>query len=147
MIVRSLFARISLPAVAALSVLAVPAAVHAAQEDKQPRNAEGEAELAKLLEGRTMGEPRKCLGDSERRNMQVIDDTAFVFRDGDTLYVNRPDNASFLDEFDVPVFRVFGSELCRLDQVEMRSRGSGIGGPVLILQDFIPYTREKESSQ
>ena len=89
----------------------------------------------------------KCLDDSERRNMQIIDETAFVFRDGDTVYVNRPDNARFLDEFDVPVFRMFGSSLCRLDQVEMRSQPSGIGGPIVILNEFIPYTREKEPDQ
>lgn len=138
---ESLKRMVSLSAVAVLSLAATPLAAQAAD------NAAGQAELAKLLEGRTKGEPQKCLGDSERRNMQVIDDTAFVFRDGDTIYVNQPDNTRFLDEFDVPVFRISGSSLCRLDQVEMRSRASGIGGPVVILNDFVPYTRQKESKQ
>lgn len=144
---ESLKRMVSLSAVAVLSLAATPLAAQAANDREPPRNAAGQAELAKLLEGRTMGEPQKCLGDSERRNMQVIDDTAFVFRDGDTIYVNQPDNARFLDEFDVPVFRISGSSLCRLDQVEMRSRASGIGGPVVILNDFVPYTRQKESKQ
>jgi hypothetical protein len=91
-----------------------------------------------------MGEPQKCLRDSQRRNMEVIGRTAFVFRDGDTIYVNRPDGASFLDQFDVPIFHIFGSDLCRMDRVELRGRTSGIGGPVVILNDFIPYTLEKE---
>lgn len=143
--------KFTLQIAAALTLLGTPLAVQAAQEPAQnpaaPRNAAGEAELAKLLEGRTKGEPEKCLSDSERRNMQIIDETAFVFRDGDTVYVNRPDNARFLDNFDVPVFRIFGSSLCRLDQVEMRSPTSRIGGPVVILNEFIPYTREKEPEQ
>lgn len=139
--------KFALEVAVALSLLGAPLALQAAQDPGLSRNASGEAELAKLLEGRTQGEPEKCLSETERRNMQIIDETAFVFRDGGTIYVNRPDNARFLDDFDVPVFRIFGSSLCRLDRVEMRSRASGIGGPVVILNEFIPYTREKEPEQ
>lgn len=145
--IESLHRTVSVSAIAALSLIAAPLAAQTDGDAASPRNAEGQAELAKLLEGRTIGEPQKCLGDSERRNMEVIDDTAFVFRDGDTIYVNQPDNAQFLNEFDVPVFRIFGSSLCRLDRVEMRSRTSSIGGPMVILGDFVPYTRTKESKQ
>jgi len=137
--------QVLLPAFAVLAVVAAPIAVQAAEETRPPRNASGEAELAKLLDGRTMGEPQKCLRDSQRRNMDVIGRTAFVFRDGDTIYVNRPDGASFLNQFDVPIFHILGSDPCRMDRVELRGRSSGIGGPVVTLNDFIPYTLEKET--
>ncbi|MDZ4308539.1 hypothetical protein [Allopontixanthobacter sp.] len=146
MVIRYLPRRISLPVIAALSCLALPFGAQAEDAGK-PQDSAGEAELARLLEGRTKGEPQGCLRDSQRRSMEVIDRTAFVFRDGDTIYVNRPEGATFLDQFDVPVFRVYGSDVCRLDQVELRSRTSGIGGPVVVLNDFIPYKREKEPKQ
>lgn len=117
-------------------VLALPQPALAAEEPADPR---GEAELAKILEGRAAGEAVRCLSDHERRSMQIVDHTAFVFRDGRTIYVNRPKGARFLDDFDVPVFKIFGSDLCRMDQVEMRDRGSPIPGPQVLLGDFIPY--------
>lgn len=108
-------------------------------------NERGEAELAKLLEGRVAGEPVKCLSQHERDSLTVIDDTAFVFRDGDTLYVNRPNGARFINWSDIPVFRPFGSQYCALDQVEMRDRSSLIGGPVLTLTEFVPYRRAEDA--
>ena len=129
MVTKSRLTISGLPAIAALLVLAAPLAAQGAEDTKPSGDPKGEAELAKLLEGRTMGEPQKCLRDSERRSMEIIDHTAFVFRDGDTIYVNRPDGAAMLDRFDLPVFRIFGSDLCRMDQVELRDRGSSIGGP------------------
>lgn len=132
-------------AFAALSLPAAPIAVLAADDHTPPRSGAGEAELAQLIAGRVMGTAQRCLDDSKRRNMLIVEDTAFVFRDGDTIYVNRPENAGFLDDFDAPVFRLYGSHICRLDQVEMRDRTSGIGGPVVILNEFIPYTRKQEA--
>lgn len=132
---------------AALAAPQIAFAQDAQEESKPPRNSSGEAELSKMLEGRTMGEPQRCLRDSERRNMEIIDRTAFVFRDGDTIYVNRPNGARFLDSFDLPVFRLFGSGLCRLDQVELRDRGSLMSGPLIAMSDFVPYKLKKETDQ
>lgn len=136
-----------LPIIAALIAFTASQGALAAGDSKPPRNAAGEAKLAALLEGRTMGEPQRCLSDHERRGMSVIERTAFVFRAGDTIYVNRPNGANFLDDFDVPVFNLFGSALCRLDQVELRDRSSFIGGPTVVMNDFIPYRLEKENDQ
>ena len=111
----------------------------AAQNDAEM--SEGEAELVEILEGRIAGEPVNCLSSMQRDRVQTIDGTAFVFRDGDTIYVNRPRGAQFIDDFDLPVFRQFSSELCRLDQVEMRDRTSGIPGPRVVLEEFVPYRK------
>lgn len=102
---------------------------------------EGEAELAKILEGRVAGEPVKCLTRAQRRNLRIVDETAMVFRSGRTFYVNRTNSPRFLNDWDYPVFSQFGSSLCRLDRVEMRSRSGNFPGPVLTLSDFIPYTK------
>lgn len=147
MATRSRLRHVSLPAYAALAMLAAPLAAQGGDDGKPHGNEAGEAKLAKLLEGRTKGEPVRCLQDSQRRNMQIINRTAFVFRDGNTIYVNRPSGAEFLDNFDLPVFRLFSNSLCRLDQAELRDRSASIGGPIVILNDFIPYTLDKDAKQ
>lgn len=106
----------------------------------------GEAELTELLEGYTAGEPVKCLRSSQRDRLRVINDTAMVFRDGRTIYVNRTNSPRFLDEFDIPVFKLFSSSLCRLDQVEMVDRLGGISGPIVTLDHFVPYTKVETES-
>lgn len=127
----------ALPLAIAATLLAAPAIA----DETADKPSAGELELAELLEGRVAGEPVRCLRQSQRDGLRVIDSTALVFRDGRTLYVNRPRNAQFLDEWDVPVFRQFTSSLCELDQVEMRDRTSLMGGPVLVLDEFVPYTK------
>jgi hypothetical protein len=123
--------------VAALAIGAAPAAA-AGQDDAVAR---GEAKLAKILEGRIAGEPQKCLADYRRDRLEIVDHVGFVYRDGKTIWVNRPQGATILDWSDLPVFRQYGSQLCRLDQVELRDRGAMMPGPVLVLGDFVPYTR------
>ena len=101
----------------------------------------GEKEVARILEGRVAGEAVKCLRSDQSDRMELIPDTAFVYRDGKTIWVNRPRGAQALSRSDLPVFRQFGSQLCRLDQVELRDRSSGMPGPVIVLEDFVPYTK------
>lgn len=133
----------------ALASIALIAAIPAAAEDKKIDKGidKGEAELAELLEGYTAGEPVDCLNRSQQDRLRVIDDTALVFRDRGTIYVNRTHAPRFLDDFDIPVFTKFTSQLCRSDKVEMIDRGgSGITGPVFRLTEFIPYTKVKSDS-
>lgn len=107
-----------------------------------PYEARGESELAEMLGGRVAGEPDRCVFLRSASGLQVIDGTALVFRDGKTLYVNRPEGARLLDQFDLPVFeKRGGSQLCKLDRVELRSSDGRLPGPVLFLADFVPYTR------
>ncbi len=134
-----------LPAsILAVLILAAPAS---AQTDEPTK---GERELAELIEGRVAGEPVRCLTRIEADSVRIIDETAFVFRDRRTIYINRPVTGTrYLDRWDMPVFRKFGSSnLCRSDQVELVDRNSGFPGPVLQLGAFIPYTLpETESPQ
>ena len=106
----------------------------------------GEAELAKLLEGRVAGEPQRCITSSTNRNVAVIDETALVFTIGSTIYVNRPANADLLDWNDIPVFELDGSQICRQDRVQLRDRQSLFPGPYLFLSDFVPYKKADEGS-
>lgn len=126
---------------------AVTVSPAAAEDQAKQDMSQGEAELAELLDGRVAGEPVRCLRQSQHRGIQIIDDTAMVFRSGSTIYVNRTNAPRFLDEFDLPVFEMFGSSLCTRDQVEMRNRlaNASFAGPIILLGEFVPYTKKEKA--
>ena len=128
-------------AIISAAIATASASANAADGDQPEELSRGEAELAQMLEGHVAGEPVRCLNLAQRDRLRVITDTALVFRDGDTLYVNRTNAPQFIDEFDVPVFKPFTSRFCNLDRVEFVSRAGGIVGPSVVLEDFIPYTK------
>ncbi len=131
-------------AIAIAAAATLPLSIAAQAGDKKLDR--GEKELAELLEGYEAGEPVNCLNKSQRDRLRIIDGTALVFRDGRTIYVNRTNAPRYIDDFDVPVFKPFGTRLCRSDQVEWVSRGSGISRPVSFLKEFTPYTKVEDDS-
>ncbi|PWG03103.1 hypothetical protein [Sphingosinicella humi] len=103
---------------------------------------EGEAKLAKALEGRVAGEPVDCINLRNVRSSKVIRDTAIIYDAGSTLYVNRPDaGAESLGKWDVLVTRTLSSQLCNVDVVHLRDRSTGMQTGFVLLGDFIPYRR------
>lgn len=107
-----------------------------------PSRAErSEAQLARMLEGRTAGEPVKCVSALNSHRIQVLDHVGIVYDAGDTIYVARATNPKMLDSWDVPVIQRFGGQLCTNDIIRTVDRTGGyITGP-LFLDDFVPYTR------
>ena len=131
-----------------LSSLAIAAA--AVTLIASPASAErksGEEKLAEMIDGRVAGEPQSCINTFQSRPLTVIDDTAIVYRSGDTVYVNRTRAPETLDEDDVLVIRKFGtgSRLCRLDQITTRDRLTGFYSGNVLLTDFVPYTRVEQN--
>lgn len=123
---------------AAAAIAAVPAA-SAAKERLAP-----EAELAKLLKGRVAGEPQKCITLSNVNNSQIVDRTAIVYRSGSTLWVNRPTGgAESLDDDDILVTKLTGSQLCDIDTIELLDRTSRMYSGFVSLGEFVPYRRAK----
>lgn len=125
--------------IAALALLALPAS--AEEQDGAP--SKGEAELAKLLEGRVAGEPERCINTFGNGSLRIIDGTALVYRQGSTLWVNRTRNPNSLDDDDYLVIRKYGgsSQLCRLDNVTTQDRGGNFFTGVVFLEDFVPYRK------
>jgi hypothetical protein len=120
---------------AAAATLAAPAAA-------SPR-LYGEAELAKLLEGRTAGAPVDCIDLSRVYSSHIVDKTAIVYEAGSTLWVNRPRaGAETLDSADVMVLKPFDHHLCRVDTIEMRESGARFYKGSVFLGDFVPYRKE-----
>ena len=121
----------------ATALLAVPTAVAA-----KPKLT-GEEQLAKIIGDRVPGEPVNCISYFMTRNMEVIDKTALVYRNGGTIYVNRPRNAEHLDDDDVLVTKIHGSQFCSLDIVQTYERGGHFWNGFVSLGEFVPYRRAK----
>lgn len=131
---------------ASLALLALPGAAMAGDNVKP--NPKGEAELAKMLEGRVAGEPVKCLSNFTLRDSTVIDRTAIVYRSGSTLYVNRPrSGADRLDDDDILVTQLTGSQLCNIDKIDLVDRGSRMWSGFVMLGDFVPYKRVEAAAR
>ncbi|ODP36675.1 hypothetical protein [Sphingomonas turrisvirgatae] len=130
---------------ASLALVALPGAALAGDKGAGDKPyAKGEAELAKMLEGRVAGKPVRCLSSSNIQNSTVIDKTAIVYRSGSKLYVNRPrTGATSLDDDDILVTKLYGSQLCNVDKVDLVDRGTRSWSGFVVLDDFVPYERVK----
>ena len=133
--------RTLIPAIlAAAALAAAPGA--AAREKLAP-----EQQLAKLLDGRVAGEPKDCLSLPSIDSSQIIDKTAIVYRDGSTLWVNRPrSGADSLDDDDVLVTKTTGSQLCSIDTVQLHDRSSHFWRGFVSLGEFVPYRKVKAAA-
>jgi len=101
-----------------------------------------EAELAHRLAGRVAGDPVQCIDLHRVRSSQVINDTAIIYDAGSILYVNRPDSgADSLNRNDTMVTRLYTTQLCNTDTVQMVDRPSGAMTGLIFLGDFVPYRR------
>ena len=125
-----------------LAMLALLVAAPAVAGVAKP--ADGEAQLARALEGRIAGEPVACVHLSRVRSVRVIDRTALLYDMGGILYVNRPRaGASSLDRSDTIVSRPFGTRLCSNDTLQMIEPYSRIQSGIVFLGDFVPYRRAR----
>ncbi|MEG3085867.1 hypothetical protein [Sphingomonas sp. PB4P5] len=104
-----------------------------------------EAKLAKMLDGRIAGQPINCLNLRDIQSSEIIDDTAIVYRSGNTLYVNRPrGGADSLNSNDVLLTRTFSGRLCSIDTVNLIDRYSHFQRGFVSLDQFVPYRKPKK---
>lgn len=121
--------------------LATAAALVAAPALHAKPKLSGEQRLARILEGREAGEPVDCIPLHATRDTTVVDRTAIVYDAGSTIYVNRPVHARDLDDDDVMVVELHGSQLCKLDTVRMRDRSNFFFTGFVGLEQFVPYRK------
>ena len=128
--------RTALLAFSAILALAAPAAAPA-------ERLSGEAELARLTEGRVAGEPVDCLDTRRFTGTRIIDRTAIVYEaPGGMLWVNVPrGGAHTLDEWDVLLTRQFSTSLCRGEIVRLLDPTTLMQTGAVSLGDFVPYRR------
>jgi hypothetical protein len=127
--------------------LALGAAAQAQGPGDGPRRGDGpnrgEAQLARMLEGRTAGRPVACIPAQVSERLKIIDRTAVVYDGGRTIYVAKPRDPRTLDTNDILVINRFGSQLCKTDVVRTVDRSSGFMTGVVFLGDFVPYTSKR----
>ena len=128
-----------------LAGLMTAAAGTAAQADA-PQPTRGEERLARMLEGRVPGAPESCIRSFPTMQSTVIDGTAIVFRQGNTLWVNVPRDARFLADSDALLTRTFGNRLCNTDIVHTYDTMIGMQTGTVFLTDFVPYRRVRTAS-
>lgn len=122
----------------------IAASLLAAPTGSAKQKLTGEQQLAKILDGRVAGKPVSCIPLNQSQNTQIIDKTAIVYRVGGTYYVNRPNNAENLDSDNILVTKLYSSQLCRLDTIQLRDRTMpSMWNGFVSLQDFVPYTKPK----
>lgn len=101
----------------------------------------GEAKLARMLEGRTAGEPVSCISAMRSNSLQVIEHVGLVYDAGDTIYVARPSDPNQLGRNDVVVIQRFGGQLCDTDVIRTVDRYQGYTTGAVFLDKFVPYTK------
>ena len=103
---------------------------------------QGEARLARMLEGRTAGQPVSCISTMNSSKMEVIDETALVYDAGKTIYVARPVDPRQLKRNDAIVMNRFSpTRLCVQEPMRTVDRYGGYPTGAVFLKDFVPYTK------
>lgn len=140
---RAIAKTAKLAAAGSIAAFALVAAQPAFAEDQaETEISEGEERLAGLLEGRVAGEPQNCIHTRRDYKLTVIDDTAYVYGRGNTIYVQRTTRPDRIDRDDTLVSRRFsGSQLCRQDTLTTIDAHNGFFNGVVFFEEFIPYTR------
>lgn len=113
----------------------------------QAENAKGEAQLAKMLEGRTAFAAVPCIEVRKIITTEVINGTAIVYRlrGSPTLYVNRP--TAGVDGLNSNNSLTVGEsvELCEGNNLMTGDNGGRGAGPgyngAVKLGEFVPYKK------
>lgn len=77
----------ALAAAAGAALLATSSIAIAEKDAYSARSAE---KLAKALAGRSAGPPVSCISNSRGSSMQVVDDYTILFKEGGTVFVQKP---------------------------------------------------------
>lgn len=117
----------------------------AASAEPQSRAQERAAnELAKALDGRVAGTPQDCISAMGADGPQIIDRRTMLYRQGRKVWRNDlPESCPGLDEDDLLIVEIWGSQLCRNDRFHAQERTSIIPGPSCRLGKFTPYVKAR----
>lgn len=103
-----------------------------------------QAELAEALVGRTEGKPMRCIPSYRSTQLQIIDDQTLLYRDGRTIYLQRPTSrcSGIANGGMTLVTKVYGTnQFCRGDINDTVDLRTGMHGGACVFGDFVPYTR------
>ena len=101
--------------------------------------------LAKELDGKTAGEPLRCISDFNGTNLIRVSDDMLLYRVSSRLvYQNklRGTCSGLSRDSDIIVSEQFGGQKCKGDILRLVDRTSGIQGGFCSLGDFVPYRKD-----
>jgi len=108
----------------------------------QAKPVDHEDELARAVAGRVAGQPVDCIDLHRVRSSHIIPGTAIVYDTGSVVYVNRPrGGAEQMSDWDIMVNRLYSSQLCSIDTVQLIDQGSRMYSGTVFLGEFVPYRR------
>ncbi len=121
------------------TMLAAMLAAPSAARERDP-----EAELAKMLAGRTAGPPSECIPLSPTQSSTTIERTGIVYRRGTTLYVSRFEGGCpELDSMRILIIRSTTSQICRGDIADVRTQPPSMFVGSCTFGPFVPYAKAK----
>ena len=127
-----------IPSMRSLLLLLLAAIVASCVQSSAPVGVSLDPQLA----GRVAGPPRSCITAFSNSNLTAIDASTFVYRSGDTIYVNHPSSpCPGIAPLNTLIVDAQQGHYCRGDRVRGLEPGSIIAGPVCILGDWVPYGR------
>lgn len=112
--------------------------------EKDSYSAKSAEKLGRALAGRAAGKPVGCIGNGRGSEMQVIDDNIILFKEGGTVYVQKPRGGCYgLGNGNYTlVTRITGSNrLCSGQIGELVDRVSGYSFGSCVFDDFVPYRK------
>lgn len=117
----------------------------AASADTQSKaQMRADRDLAKALDGRVAGKPQDCISSMGTNGPQIIDQRTILYRQGGKVWRNDlPDSCPGLDDDDLLVIELWGSQMCRNDRFHANDRLSRIPGTSCRLGSFTPYVKVK----
>ena len=133
-----------LPVLAAAGVATMIAASSIAPAKTDAYSAKAANKLAKALAGRAPGQPVSCISNMRGSKMQIVDDQTILFREGGTVYVQKPSGGCHgLGSGNYTlVTRLHGSNrLCRGQIGEVVDQLSGFTYGSCVFGDFVPYRK------
>lgn len=111
---------------------------------EQRAAARSQAELSRELAGRVAGAPERCLPDYSRANLTIIDNDTLLYRDGRTIWVQRPRGGctGLANSGNTLVTRQFGtSQMCDGDISQVVDLRSGMLAGSCVFGPFVPYRK------
>jgi hypothetical protein len=107
------------------------------------RSASAQRQYDNLLAGKVAGKAEKCLPTYRSNDMTIIDDDTILFRDGRTVYVNKPLGGcmNLNRSGSALVTRNMGPQLCRGDLATVVDNSTGMSLGACSLGDFVPYRK------
>lgn len=121
------------------------AACTTAPQMNATRSAQAEAQLQRMLAGKTAGQPMNCLSSHRSGNMVIVDDNTVLFRASPNR-VYRNDLGPGCSRLGSGYYSLMtrgsgGTGLCRGDIAQVVDLTSGITVGSCVVGDFVPYTR------